>query len=158
MTKDDATFAAAGAELKKQFGSIAQAFNLKVQVDKTASSEAYLAHIAELLKERMASKDYGSGSGVSNLDLLAGGKPLPELARTPLGRQLIIEGMKRDIQRNLGDIEAVRDYWDENKSLGRFRFPSELKLKDNPREPFPRVDDKAPKRSREDILKQYGVR
>lgn len=125
LTKDDRTFAAAGAELKTTLGSVAQAFGLKVNDAKTANSEEYLAHVAELLKDRLASKDYGSGSGVSNVDLLAAKAPLPELARTPLGRMQIITALRADLQRNITDANAARDFYDQNNSLRGFRFPSE---------------------------------
>lgn len=125
LTKDDKTYAAAGAELKTQLGSISQAFGLKVNQAKTANSEEYLAHIAELMKDRLASKDYGAGTGVSNLDLLAASKPLPELARTTQGRQQIITALRADTQRAIQDSQAASDYFAQNNSLRGFRYPSE---------------------------------
>lgn len=125
LTKDDKTYAAAGAELKTQLGSISQAFGLKVNQAKTANSEEYLAHIAELMKDRLASKDYGSGTGVSNLDLLSASKPLPELAKTAQGRQQIITALRADTQRAIQDSQAASDYFAQNNSLRGFRYPSE---------------------------------
>lgn len=125
LTKDDKTYAAAGAELKTQLGSISQAFGLKVNQAKTANSEEYLAHIAELMKDRLASKDYGAGTGVSNLDLLAASKPLPELAKTTQGRQQIITALRADTQKAIKDSQAASDYFAQNNSLRGFRYPSE---------------------------------
>jgi hypothetical protein len=124
LTSDDKTFAAAGAELKTQLGSIAQAVGLKINAEKTANTEEYIAHVAELLKERLASKDYGSGTGVSNLDLLTGGRPLPEVMKTPQGRQQIIQALRLDTQRSIGDMNAAVDHFDKNLSLKGFSFPS----------------------------------
>lgn len=126
LTQDDATYAAAGSELKNALGSIGQAFGLKVNEKKTANTEEYLAHVAELLKDRLASKDFGSGSGVSNLDIIAARAPLPELAKTSAGRMQIISALKADTERNLKDAQAARDYFDTNRGLRGFRFPSEL--------------------------------
>lgn len=126
LNHDDNTYAAAGAELKTTLGSIAQSFGLNVNQAKTANSEEYLAHVAELLKDRLATKDYGSGTGISNLDLLSAQKPLPELAKTAQGRTQLINALKADAQRNLGDAQAARDYFDENQGLRNFRFPSEV--------------------------------
>jgi hypothetical protein len=124
LTADDKTFAAAGAELKTQLGSIAQAVGLKINADKTANTEEYIAHVAELLKERLASKDYGSGTGVSNLDLLTAGRPLPEVMKTPQGRQQIIKALRMDTQRSIGDMNSAVEHFDKNLSLKGFQFPS----------------------------------
>lgn len=124
LTADDRTFAAAGAELKTQLGSIAQAVGLKINADKTANTEEYIAHVAELLKERLASKDYGSGTGVSNLDLLTAGRPLPEVMKTPGGRKQIIEAIRLDTQKSIVDMNAAVDHFDKNLSLKGFQFPS----------------------------------
>jgi hypothetical protein len=126
LTKDDATFAAKGAEIKKELGSLAQAFGLQVNVAKTANTESYLAHVGELLKDRLGSKDYGSGSGVSNLDLISAQVPLPELAKTAQGRMQIFAAIRADTQRNLKDAQGARDYFDANRgSLRGFVWPSE---------------------------------
>lgn len=134
LTADDKTYAAAGAEIKTTLGSIAQTFGLKVNPQKTANSEEYLAHVAELLKDRLASKDFGSGSGVSNLDILAAQKPLPEMAKTAAGRVQLINALKADTDRNLKDAQSARDYFDANNSLRGFRYPSELAAQQSQKE------------------------
>lgn len=125
LTKDDKTYAAAGAELKTQLNSIAQAVGVKMNVDKTANTEQYIADLAELLKERLASKDYGSGTGVSNLDLATAGRPLPEVVKTAAGRLSIINALRADTQRALKDAQAARSYFQQNKTLDGFTYPSE---------------------------------
>lgn len=125
LTKDDKTYAAAGAELKTQLGSIAQGFGLKINADKTASTEQYIADLAELLKDRLASKDYGSGTGISNLDLATAGRPLPEVVKTAQGRMLIIDAIRKDTKRALEDATAARQYFAQNKTLDGFTYPSE---------------------------------
>lgn len=134
LTADDTTYAAAGAELKNTLGSIGQAFGLKINQAKTANTEEYLAHVAELLKDRLASKDFGSGSGVSNLDIIAARAPLPELAKTSAGRMQIIAALRADTERNLKDAQSARDYFDANKGLRGFRFPSEVEAERGTRE------------------------
>lgn len=144
LTKDDKTYAAAGSKLKTDLGSIAQAFGLNVNQSKTANTEEYMAHVAELLKDRLASKDYGSGTGVSNLDILSAQKPLPELAKTAQGRLQIIDALKEDTQRNLQYAQSVRDYFDANQqTLRGFRLPSELAA-DRP--PLPKTPGTPPMR------------
>lgn len=140
LARDDKVFNAAGAEIKMQLGSIAQAFGLPLNKEKTANTELYIANVAELLKERLSSKDYGSGTGISNVDLIAAGRPLPEVMRTKEGKLKIIQALKADATRALNDSQALRDYFNQNKGLSGFKFPSEAN------------------RSREDILRQYGVR
>jgi hypothetical protein len=142
LTKDDQTYAAAGAELKSTLGSISQAFGLKVNESKTANTEEYLAHVAELLKDRLASKDYGSGTGISNLDILAAQKPLPELAKTAAGRLQLISALKSDTERGLRDAQAARDFFDANQSLRGFRFPSEMEAEQRP--PIPKTPGQTP--------------
>lgn len=124
LNVDDTTYAAAGAEVKTMLGSIAQGFGLEVAKDKTANSELYLAQIGELMKDRLASKDYGSGSGVSNLDLLAARQPLPELAKTQQGRAALIQAIRADTQASAQDLSAAVQHFDRNLSLSGFQYPS----------------------------------
>ena len=124
LNADDKTFAAGGAELKTELGRIAQGFGIDVAPFKTASSEVYLAQIGELMKDRLASKDYGSGSGVSNLDLIAARQPLPELAKTRAGRAEIINAIRLDTQQSQKDMSAAVQHFDKNLSLRDFQFPS----------------------------------
>lgn len=126
LNTDDQTYAAAGAEFKTQLGSIAQSLGLNIAKDKTANSEVYLAQIGELMKDRLGSKDYGSGSGVSNLDLISAKQPLPELAKTQQGRQAIIEAIRTDTQNSLRDMNSARTFFEKNMSLNGFQFPSEV--------------------------------
>ncbi len=125
LTQNGETYASAGAEIKTLLGSVAQGLGLKVNTDKTANTEEYIAHIAELLKERLSSKDYGSGTGISNLDLATAGRPLPDVMRTPQGRMQIISAIKADTERALKDATAARDFFEKNTTLKEFRFPSE---------------------------------
>lgn len=133
LNKDDKTYASSGAAFKKDLGRLAQAFGVKVEEDKTANTEAYIARLGELLKERLASKDYGSGTGISNLDLATAGVPLPEVAKTQQGRQLIIEALKKDVMRSYGDIRSQVEHWEANKTLEGFKFPSESVLSTAPK-------------------------
>lgn len=135
LTKDDRTYAAAGAELKSQLGSIAQAVGLDVNVSKTANTEEYIAHVAELLKERLSSKDYGAGTGISNVDLVAAGRPLPEVMRTPKGRIQVINALRQDATRALGDAQAARTHFRRENTLRGFTFPSENLPKQTPQTP-----------------------
>lgn len=154
LTKDDQTYAAAGAELKNTLGSIVQAFGLNINQAKTANTEEYLAHVAELLKDRLASKDFGSGSGVSNLDIIAAQKPLPELVKTGPGRLQIIQALRADTERNLSDAQSARDYFDANKGLRGFRFPSELESDKRGREERVRNLGREGRQQRPDALPQ----
>lgn len=125
LTKDDRAYSAAGAEIKTTLGSVAQSLGLPIAKEKTANTEEYIAHFAELLKERLQSKDYGSGTAVSNLDLLAAGRPLPEVMKTQTGKMQVIQALKADSTRALQDASAARDYFGKNSSLVGFRYPSE---------------------------------
>lgn len=125
LTKNDRTYAAAGAEIKSQLGSLAQAVGLDINKEKTANTEEYIAHVAELLKERLSSKDYGAGTGISNVDLVAAGRPLPEVMRTPQGRLQVISALREDAKRAIKDAQAARTYFNEHRGLNGFVYPSE---------------------------------
>lgn len=138
LNADNKTYASAGAEFKKDLGRIAQAFGIKVNEKETANTELYIARLGELLKERLASKDYGSGTGVSNLDLATAGVPLPEVAKTQEGRQKIIEAIKKDMMRSYNDMRGAVDYFETNNRLSGFRFPSEAIMAAQPA-PIPKT-------------------
>lgn len=144
LTGNDQTYAAAGAEIKTQLNSVAQSLGMPLNVAKTANTEEYIARFSELLKERLASKDYGSGSGISNLDLATAGRPLPELTKTAQGRMQIIQALKADAKRALGDATAARSYFEQNRNLSGFRFPSEIEAQvstEKPKGPMRRKGD-----------------
>jgi len=147
LNKDDRTYAAAGAEFKKDLARIAQGFGLKINEKEAANTEMYLARIGELMKERLGSKDYGAGSGVSNIDLIAASAPLPELAKTREGRQQIIEAIKQDVMRSYTDIRGAVDHFEGNNSLRGFRFPSETTVAAPPipKTPAPNRPSNVPK-------------
>ena len=125
LNADEKTYASAGAEFKKDLGRIAQAVGIKLNEKETANTELYIARLAELVKDRLASKDFGSGASVSNLDLMFQDRPLPEVAKTRAGRQQIIDALKKDVERSYGDMRSAVDHFDENKGFSGFRFPSE---------------------------------
>jgi hypothetical protein len=126
LNASDKTYAAAGAEFKQQLNSIAQAFGVKVDPMRAANNDLYIAQLGELLKERLGSKDYGSGVSVSNLDTITATKPLPDLAKTREGRAQIIDALRADAKRSFTDISSARNfYYDNNNSLTGFRYPSE---------------------------------
>ena len=136
LNADDKTYAGGAAEFKKELSRVAQGLGINVGNVKAANTEMYIARIGELLKERLASKDYGSGSGVSNLDLITGNVPLPDLAKTRQGRQQIIDALKKDIMRSYNDVRSAADFYDERGSLSGFKFPSEASI---PRPAIPKT-------------------
>ena len=125
LTNNDQSYAAAGAEVKVLLNSVGQAFGVKIDPAKTANSEEYLAQVGELLKERLGSKDYGSGNGISNLDLISATVPLPMLSKTPQGRRQIIEAIAQDTQNALANAKAASAHFRKNGSLSGFSYPSE---------------------------------
>ncbi|MFT3804965.1 MAG: hypothetical protein QM766_27570 [Burkholderiaceae bacterium] len=119
-------YANAGAEAKLQFASLAQAIGIPIDVERAAQSEVYLANVAEMVKERLASGAYGAGTGVSNVDLLAANRPLPELTKTPQGRLMLIDALVADTQDALKGVQGARSYYDSNNSsLRGYRWPGE---------------------------------
>lgn len=120
------TFSNSGAEFKMQLSSLAQALGVDVNVRKLADSEEYQAQVAELLKARLGSKDYGSGTGVSNLDLVAAGQPLPQLVKSKEGQKQIIQALLADATERRSDINAFRQHFEANRGdMNGFKFPSE---------------------------------
>ena len=129
LNADDKTYAAAGAEFKAALGRIAESLGIDDPAikDKTANTDQYIATMGELIKARLASKDYGSGTGVSNLDTITATLPLPELAKSRQGRQQIIEALRADTQSSLNDYKSAREhfYGVGNNSLRGWNPPSE---------------------------------
>lgn len=126
LSNSGQTFSNAGAGFKSQLSSIGQALGIEINVDRLAQSEAYQAQIAELLKQRLGSKDYGSGSGVSNLDIIAASAPLPELVRSPQGQKQIIAALAQDTKESIADMQAYRDYYQRRMgNMDGFKYPSE---------------------------------
>lgn len=125
------TFSNAGADFKMQLSNIAQALRIKINVDELASSELARQQLAELLKARLGSKDYGSGNAVSNLDLIAAREPLPDLIKSPEGQKKIIRALAQDARESLEDIKAFRSRFESNRGdMTGFRFPSEQRTEE----------------------------
>jgi hypothetical protein len=55
---------------------------------------------------------------------LTAGRPLPEVMKTPQGRQQIIKALRMDTQRSIGDMNSAVEHFDKNLSLKGFQFPS----------------------------------
>lgn len=113
LNKDKMTYASAGAEFKTTLGRIAQSIDPSFDPNKikTANTEQYIATVSELLKARLGSKDYGSGTGVSNLDILTASTPLPQLSNTQVGRQQIIEALKKDTAVQIEDYKDAQNHF-----------------------------------------------
>jgi len=122
---NDSTFSGMGAELRTTLGQIADAFGVKVD-QRVVNSELYLASIAELIKERLGSRDYGAGTAISNLDLLAAKKPLPVLSISQAGRLKIMEAMEADLLTMRRDQQAATKYYAEKGNFRGFEYPSVL--------------------------------
>jgi hypothetical protein len=116
-------YSGAGSEAKTTLGRLYETFGFEPP-DKAVQSEVYLAQFAELLKERLQSKAYGVGTGVSNLDLLAAKQPLPKLANTEKGREEIINAIEFDLKTAANDKSAQLAHWKKNKNFNDFEFPS----------------------------------
>lgn len=120
------TFSNAGAEFKMQLLSIGKAVGIDIDTKRLAGSQEYQAQIAELLKARLATKDYGSGTGVSNLDLLAAEKPLPSLVKDKEGQRRIIYNLVQDAREQLNDSRAYVEHYNKNRGdMSGFEFPSQ---------------------------------
>lgn len=124
LNADDKSYAGSGAEIKSLANNIAQSLGIPLNIDKTAGTEQYIATIGELIKSRLGSKDYGSGSGVSNLDLLTAQVPLPDLTKTRQGRAQLINALKADTVGSYNDLKSAREYWNQNNNLNNWEAPS----------------------------------
>lgn len=126
-TKDGRTYSGTFAEFKTGFGKMLNSIGLPgVNVDKIASSEQYAADQAEVIRTKI--KALGSGTGVSNVDLLFTQRSVPELVKTPEGRMMIIRAMKADLQNIVDDAIDADKYFRANKgSLGGWEAPSTKK-------------------------------
>lgn len=124
LNADDKSYAGSGAEIKSLANNIAQSLGIPLNIDKTAGTEQYIATIGELIKSRLGSKDYGSGSGVSNLDLLTAQVPLPDLTKTRQGRAQLISALKADTVGSYNDLKSAREYWNQNNNLNNWEAPS----------------------------------
>lgn len=74
----------------------------------------------KLTQLRDSLKAYGSGTGISNLDLITAQKTLPGLENTPEGRQLIIDYMQGQIFTNIKNFQDAEKYFTTNRTLDGF--------------------------------------
>jgi len=65
-------------------------------------------------------KAYGSGTGISNLDLLTAMKTLPGTSNTPEGRQYIIDYMQGTLVSNVKNYQNAEAYYAQNRTLDGF--------------------------------------
>lgn len=129
------------AEERNSVNKFFQSMGLPITpADKIANTEAYIADQAELLRNRL--KAYGTGSGVSNLDLIAGGKTLPEISTSPGGKQLIIRAMKQDLQNLIDEGEAANYHYKHGGDMGDFTFIGKSIYDDEPKPPAGSKDNK----------------
>lgn len=126
-TKDGRTYSGTFAEFKTGIGKMLNSIGLPgVNIDKIAASEQYAADQAEVIRTKI--KALGSGTGVSNVDLLFTQRSVPELVKTPEGRLQIIKAMKADLQNIIEDATSADKYFRSNKaSLGGWEPPSAKK-------------------------------
>lgn len=66
-------------------------------------------------------KAYGSGTGISNLDLLTAMKTLPGTVNTPEGRQKIIDYMQGTIRSNIENYKGAETYFTKYRTLDGFQ-------------------------------------
>lgn len=128
-TQDGRTYSGTFAEFKTGFGKLLNSIGVPgVNIDKIASSEQYAADQAEVIRTKI--KALGSGTGVSNVDLLFTQRSIPELVKTAEGRMQIIKAMKADLQNIVDDAKDADRFFRENKgSLGGWEPPSAKKNK-----------------------------
>lgn len=127
-TADGKTYSGTFAEFKTGMGRLLDSIGIKgVNIDKVSSSEQYAADIAELVRSKI--KALGSGSAISNTDLLFTQRSMPELLKTPEGRMAIIRAMRADLTSVVEDADAADAYFRENRgNLGGFKSPSSKRM------------------------------
>lgn len=127
-TADGKTYSGTFAEFKTGMGRLLDSIGIKgVNIDKVSSSEQYAADIAELVRTKI--KALGSGSAISNTDLLFTQRSMPELLKTPEGRMAIIRAMRADLTSVVEDADAADAYFRENRgNLGGFKSPSSKRM------------------------------
>lgn len=74
----------------------------------------------KLTQLRDSLKAYGSGTGISNLDLITAQKTLPGIENTPEGRQRIIDYMQGQILTNIKNFQDAEKYFMANRTLDGF--------------------------------------
>jgi len=114
----DTVFSGTAANFATDMGNLATTLGVASPdlVRKVGNSEQAIADVAELVRSKI--KALGSGSAISNTDLLFTNRSMPDLLKTPSGRKMIISAMKADIQNISGDHQAARQWFDShNQSL-----------------------------------------
>jgi hypothetical protein len=87
--------------------------------DRVSMSELY--NKLNLTQLRDSLKAYGSGTGISNLDLLTAMKTLPGLENTSQGRAMILEFMQGDMMSTIQNQIAAEEYFKRNHTLNGFQ-------------------------------------
>jgi hypothetical protein len=122
---NDSTYTGKFADWAVDLGNIAVSLNLADAntIKKVGLSEQYVADLAELVRNKI--KAMGSGSGISNIDLLFTNKSMPELLKTKEGRLQIIQAMRTDMENIMLDANAADTHFRDNDgSLRGFEHPS----------------------------------
>jgi hypothetical protein len=91
---------------------------LGVNQEGVSASEFYDKLNLSQLRDSL--KAYGSGTGISNLDLLTAMKSLPGRENTPEGRQMILDTMQAASVSNIKNFQEAEKYYQQNRTLSGF--------------------------------------
>lgn len=121
----DNTFSGSTANFATGIGNLATTLGVANPdiIRKVGMSEQATTDVAELVRTKI--KALGSGTAISNMDLLFTNRSMPDLLKTPVGRKMVIKAMQADLDLISKDHHAARKYFDDhNGSLSGFVAPS----------------------------------
>lgn len=87
---------------------------------RTARGEQYFAAAADVIREKI--KALGSGSAISNVDLLFTRQSVGDLTNTQAGRRLILKAMRQDLENiRTSSAAAEKHFYENQESPGSLR-------------------------------------
>lgn len=119
--KNDTTANGTGAETIGALQNIAVTLGDKDLANRASANEQYIGDVANLVREKI--KALGSGTAISNVDLLFTKQSMPDLIKTKQGKLLIIDAMKKDLAYIKDEAKSADTHFRANNgSLGGWSF------------------------------------
>lgn len=124
LASSDKTFNGPLAEVMTSAGGLVSYFDPNDSLSKKASdSQAYYASLQELVRNKL--KAYGSGTAVSNLDLISAEKSVASLINTNEGKKLILQAIIDDMNRAEANMQSKINFYEDKGTLHGWRPPNE---------------------------------
>ena len=124
LTSNSEVFNGPLADTLTSLGGMVSYFDPKDSLaQKASNSQQYFASLQDLVRDKL--RAYGSGTAVSNLDLLTAEKSQAALSTTAEGKKRILEAIVDDMTRTESILQSKKDYYEKHSTLSGWSPPPE---------------------------------